>query len=92
VPGNSLVLDYLAPGVASPPPPTGGGAAVGGGTTAVSPTTATNGNPVGSAPISGVHNTMLHCAMWGILGLVGIYVLHANGFHLLSVGRYGGGR
>lgn len=90
--GNSQILDYLAPGVSSPPPPTGGGAAPGGGTTVQNPTTSTQGNPVGTAPLTGVHNTMLHCAFWGVLGLAGISLMHANGFHLLSVGRYAGGR
>ena len=80
------LLDYTAP--ATPvPAPTGGGNVQAG---RYSQATITAGAPVGTAPATGVHNTILHCVMWGGAGLLGLVLMHRAGFHLLSVGRYGG--
>ena len=88
MPGPTSLLDGYAP--ASPaPPPTGGGAVTPGRYSQASVGALA---PVGTAPITGSHNTSLHVAMWGLGSLGFIILMHKWGFRLVSVGRYGGGR
>lgn len=84
MPGPSSLLDGYAP--ASPsPPPTGGGQITPG------PTSQGSVAPVGTAPLSGTHNQVLHVAAFGIAMLGVVMLMHKWGFHLVSVGKYGGG-
>lgn len=88
MPGPTSLLDGYAP--ASPaPPPTGGGPVTPG---RYSQATVGTTQPVGTAPITGTHNTPLHVAAWGLGSLAFIILMHKWGFRLVSVGRYGGGR
>lgn len=85
---NAALLDGLV-NAGSPPPPTGGGPVTPG---RYSQATVSAGSPVGTAPLTAVHNTPLHIAIFG-LGAIGVVVImHKWGFHLVSAGRYGGGR
>jgi len=87
MPGPTSLLDGYAP--ASPPPPTGGGNVTPG---PYSQAVVGTGQPVGTAPMTGSHNTVLHVAVWGLGSLGFIILMHKWGFRLVSVGRYGGGR
>jgi hypothetical protein len=82
------LLDYSV-NVASPAPPTGGGPVTPG---PYSQASIGNGQPVGTAPLAGSHNTPLHIAAWGLGGAAVIVLMHRWGFRLVSVGRYAGGR
>lgn len=88
MPGNSILLDGLAPANPSPPP-TGGGNVTPGPYSQAS--IATGSPTVGTAPLAGSHNAILHVAAIGLLSAAGIIVMHKLGFHLISVGRYRGG-
>jgi len=80
------LLDYTV-NTSAPAPPTGGGPVVPG---PYSQASITAGAQVGTAPVTGAHNTILHCAGWGLAALGLLVLMHRSGFHLISVGRYGG--
>lgn len=87
------LLDYTVP--ASPPPPTGGGPIAPGPYSQLTASAqisagGTAGAPVGTPPLTGVHNSSLHVALWGVGALGIILLMHTWGFRLVSVGRYGG--
>lgn len=85
------LLDYVAQ-TQSPPPPTGGGPITPGpySQPLFASAGSTAGAPVGTGPLTGVHNSSLHVAVWGIGSLAFIVLMHKWGFRLVSVGRYGG--
>lgn len=85
------LLDYVAGAPVAPAPPTGGGPVTPG--PYGQPLNYSAGNttgPVGTAPLTGTHNTSLHVAAWGIGALALIVLMHQWGFHLVSVGKFGG--
>ena len=81
------LLDYTVHTASVAPPPTGGGNVTPG---PYSQGIVGTGQPVGTAPLAGDHNTVLHVAGWGLAALALIVIMHKSGFHLVSVGRYGG--
>jgi len=91
------LLDYTV-NASSPAPPTGGGAATPGPYSQATVgrsldagvTVGVANQPVGTSPLTGVHNTPLHVAVVGIGALAAIVLMHKWGFRLVSVGRYGG--
>lgn len=83
MPGPGTIADYTV-NTSSNPPPTGG-------TPAAAGSQRYSGfQPVGTAPITGTHNTILHVAAWGIFWLGVAILVRKNGARLVSVGPYGG--
>lgn len=92
MPGPTSILDGVVN--TSAPAPTGGGSVTPGpysqATTGRAYALPSLGQQVGTAPLSGTHNTSLHVAGWGIGSLALIILMHKWGFRLVSVGKYGG--